>query len=370
MWIVYPLQALLISLGVIELLRRSAKEWNLVDRPNYRKLHAGEVPVVGGIGIFLAFFVSAIVVPGLSSHYGFLFFPALFLTVLGVVDDVKDLRAIFKLFAQIFVAASVIALKPDLAISLNLTDPFLERGLSWSLTIFVLVGAMNAFNMMDGVDGLAGAVSFTALAAIMVAAALVYFEPVVNFAAQLLMPVAAFLFFNARAPWRRAAVVFLGDAGSMLLGFGITVLGLQLASLPGAWSPMAFSFIVALPAIDTASLIVRRLARGRSPLAADREHMHHLLLNAGLSPGMVTTILAGAAVLMSGTGLALGMNGASAWTCAAAMTGFVLLHSATILVLKMRAPKSRLPAAQAHKPGAAIDAVRAGATGQAARVAR
>src|SRR5690606_15556875 len=123
----------------------------------------------------------------------------------------------------------------------------------------------------DGIDGLAGAVSAMCLAWIALAAAAAGHSQVMLMALLVLMGVLAFLYFNVRAAWRPRAVVFLGDAGSLLLGFVITVLGLQLAGpSKSEWSALSLVFVIALPVMDTASLILRRLWAQRSPLSADR----------------------------------------------------------------------------------------------------
>ena len=339
MSIVYPIQALVIGLILIELLRHHAGEFRLLDRPNHRKRHAGEVPLIGGLGIFGAAVLSSAVVPGLAAAYGFLFVPALLLLLLGLVDDARDLKPAVKLVAQLIVAALVVASNSDLLLDLSGTGEgsAFWQAASWALTIVTLVGAMNAFNMMDGIDGLAGAVSTTALCWIAFAAAAAGLHLHTMLTLQLLMPVLAFLYFNARAPWRRRATVFLGDAGSLLLGFCIAVLGLQLAGpSKSGWSALALAFLIALPAIDTLSLIIRRALAGRSPLSADREHLHHLLERAGKSPGEVAGILTLISVVTGGIGLLLDYLRVGN----VALFGILLLllfaHTAFVIVLKRR----------------------------------
>jgi UDP-GlcNAc:undecaprenyl-phosphate GlcNAc-1-phosphate transferase len=361
MSIVYPIQALVIGLLLIELLRHRARDLELLDRPNHRKHHAGEVPLIGGIGIFGAVVLSAAVVPGLGAEYGFLFLPSLLLLLLGLADDARDLRPGVKLAGQIFVAVLVLALDPDLLLTLSTADPVSTfwKIASWALTIIVLVGAMNAFNMMDGVDGLAGAVSTTALCWIALAAAAAGHQSLTMMALQLLMPVVAFLYFNARAPWRRRASVFLGDAGSLLLGFCITVLGLGMAGpTKSGWSALALAFLVALPAMDTVSLIVRRAMAGRSPLAADREHLHHLFERAGNSPGQVAGILTLISVVIGGLGLLLDFLRVGSLALLAVLLGLMLAHTGVVVLLKRRiAAGTGHAAVAAEKRGEAFEGV-------------
>ncbi|MGH7003716.1 MAG: glycosyltransferase family 4 protein [Alphaproteobacteria bacterium] len=350
MSLVYPIQALVISLILIELLRHAAKDLNLLDRPNYRKLHAGEVPLIGGLGIFGAVVLSAAVVPGLGAKYGFLFFPALFLLLLGLLDDARDLKPKVKLASQVCVSILVLVLEPQLLLKLADGDtmPVFWKVLSWVLTVTVLTGAMNAFNMMDGVDGLAGAISSIALCWIMIAAAVSGFHFLDVMALQVLMPVIAFLHFNARAPWRRRAVVFLGDAGSLMLGFCITVFGLQLAGpSKGGWSALALCFIIALPVVDTLSLIARRLMAGRSPLSADRQHLHHLLQQAGCSPGQVTALLTWVSVAIGGLGLFLDLLRVGSLALLGVLVGLFCAHLVLVSYLQWRIQTTASPASLA-----------------------
>jgi UDP-GlcNAc:undecaprenyl-phosphate GlcNAc-1-phosphate transferase len=204
---------------------------------------------------------------------------------------------------------------------------------------------MNAFNMMDGIDGLAGAVSATALCWIALASAAAGLSTLTMMGVQLVMPVLAFLYFNARAPWRPRALVFLGDAGSLLLGFCITVLGLQMAGpSKSGWSALALCFVIALPSIDTVSLIFRRLLARRSPLSADREHLHHLLERAGLSTGKVAGVLTLASVVIGGLGLLLDLLRVGSLTLIAILVGLFFAHAMLVVFL------TRVGAARA-RPG-------------------
>lgn len=350
---VYSIQAFVIGLVLIELLRHHARELDLLDRPNYRKLHKGEVPLIGGIGIFGAVVISAAAAPELTAAYAFLFLPAFFLFLLGLADDARDVKPALRLIGQILIAVLVLGLNPQLLLDLSVGGGggVLSGIASWTLTVVVLVGAMNAFNMMDGIDGLAGAVSATALCWIALASAAAGLSILSMMAVQLVMPVLAFLYFNARAPWRPRALVFLGDAGSLLLGFCITVLALQMAGpSKSGWSTLALCFIIALPSIDTVSLIFRRLMAGRSPLSADREHLHHLLQRAGLSAGEVAGVLTLASVIIGGLGLLLDLLRVGSLILLAVLAGLFFAHAILVAFLARRgALRASLGAAEASK---------------------
>jgi UDP-GlcNAc:undecaprenyl-phosphate GlcNAc-1-phosphate transferase len=179
--------------------------------------------------------------------------------------------------------------------------------LSIPVTVFVVVGVVNALNMADGVDGLAGG---QALVSLLLFCCFALYAG--NFAAaERLLAVAGavigFLCWNLRRPGLPRAEVFLGDAGSMLLGFIIAWNAVRLSQNPAhPVSPVLGPWTIALPLIDTCSLILRRVKQGRSPFSGDRDHLHHLMLEAGYTPtrialgGIVGSLVLGlgAAVLL------------------------------------------------------------------------
>jgi len=176
--------------------------------------------------------------------------------------------------------------------------------LALPVTVFVVVGMINALNMADGVDGLAGGQALVSL--LLFCAFALYAGN--NASAMRLLAVAAavagFLCWNLRRPGMPRAEVFLGDAGSMLLGFVIAWSAVRLSqNAAHPVSPVLGPWTIALPLIDTCSLILRRLREGRSPFAGDRNYLHHLLLDAGYSS---TAIAVGAMVVS----LALGLGAA------------------------------------------------------------
>lgn len=170
-----------------------------------------------------------------------------------------------------------------------------------------MVGIINAFNMADGTDGLAGGLSLVAALWLTVVALLSGGYSETGMLLLLLTAVImGFLCFNMRNPWRRRAVVFMGDAGSTMLGFLLAWFAIELSQgAQPAISPIAAVWILGLPLLDTVCIMLRRILKGRSPLAADREHLHHILLLAGYFDARTVAIL-----LMISAGLgAVGVTG-------------------------------------------------------------
>jgi UDP-GlcNAc:undecaprenyl-phosphate/decaprenyl-phosphate GlcNAc-1-phosphate transferase len=290
-------------------LSRLAEPLGLIDHPGGRKDHDHPVPLVGGLGMFAAF-VGTTIVLGLGPSEGYLLLAVTVIMVIGLLDDLKDLRPIPKFVAQV-VACLVMIYGAGVELrSVGDLVGFGSIGLSifWMpLSVFAVVGVINAINMMDGMDGLAGLMSLVAtigFAAVAASSGLSdQFLVLVMLAGALL----AFLVFNLRFPWQPRARVFLGDAGSMLLGFMLALFAIDLTQGPGrTFPPICALWIVLLPLADTVSLIVRRLSTGRSPFVADRQHIHHLLRVLGFSYGQTVLAL----VLVSGL---FGLVGLLGW---------------------------------------------------------
>jgi UDP-GlcNAc:undecaprenyl-phosphate GlcNAc-1-phosphate transferase len=289
------LLALGITAAIIPVLARTASSWGLVAHPGPRRMHDGTVPVVGGIAMGAAF-LAVYALSGLNGRFSPLLAIAIAVTLAGgVLDDRHEVGSLPKFGFQIAAAALLVVGGDVLLTHLGeLMTPHLFTLGRWALplTIFALVGVMNAMNMADGLDGLAGALTLTACINFGAAASLAGHAP--EFAVICITTGAAlaFLYFNARSPWRRHAAVFMGDSGSLLLGLllGWLAVRLAMAERP-ALAPITAVWILALPVGDTVTLLVRRALRRRNPFRADRKHLHHILLALGLSPGQTVAAL-------------------------------------------------------------------------------
>ena len=300
------LLALVVTVAAIPALVRAAPGWGLVAVPGERRTHEGEVPVVGGLAMGAAFLVAY----GSSSH-GAQALPLLAAVAItlagGVLDDRHELGSLAKFAFQI-AGALVLALWGD-ALLTHLGHLMSEQLFTlgrWSLplTVFALVGVMNAFNMADGLDGLAGGLALAACLVFGAAASLAGDAVLFAAAAAVAGATVGFLCFNARTPWRARAAVFMGDTGSLLLGLllGWIAVRLAMAEHP-ALAPMTAVWILALPIGDTVTLLVRRALKGRNPFRADRQHLHHILLALGLSPGRTVVVIVSLSFAAGAAGL-------------------------------------------------------------------
>jgi UDP-GlcNAc:undecaprenyl-phosphate GlcNAc-1-phosphate transferase len=290
--------ALGITAAAIPVLARFAPGWRMVAQAGPRMQHEGSIPTVGGLAMGVAF-IASYVLTGLAFHtagLSHLLATAVAITLVGgVLDDRHALRSLPKFAFQI-AAAALLAVYGDALLThlgtLMSEELFTLGRWALPLTIFALVGVMNAINMADGLDGLAGALALAACIGFGAAASFARHGP--EFAVLCITAGATlgFLFFNARLPWRARAAVFMGDTGSLLLGLLLGWCAVRLAmNERAALAPITAVWILALPIADTVTLLVRRSLRGRNPFKADRHHMHHILMALGLSSARTTALL-------------------------------------------------------------------------------
>lgn len=268
-------------------LRSFAESVGLIDKPGGRKTHRGEVPVVGGIAMLAGLLVAAPGLAGLGFDGGSIIVVALFMVVLGSLDDRFDLPPGVRLFAHLSAAVALVYGTGFVASSLGdlLGVGALSLGwLSLPFTVVAIVALINAFNMLDGLDGLAGSVGLIAFAGTTVLASMGGILDVRLLAGNMMGAVAAFLLFNLPTRFNRRFRTFMGDAGSTLLGFVLAGLALKLVQPSTmALKPIIVLWLMPIPIFELFTSTTRRIVRGMSPAQADNGHFHHVLIHAGLS---------------------------------------------------------------------------------------
>lgn len=296
-------------------LRPLAGRVGLVDVPNERKNHSAPTPLVGGLGIFLGVLVAAalaLATAGLPLSQPVLsFFAAGFLLVaVGVVDDRYELSPLARFAVQIAAALIMVYGGGVVLTDLGRMTPsgaVLELGiLAVPFTVFATLGVINALNMCDGLDGLSGSLAMVSIIGLALAGLLWAGPGEVALLLLLGAAVPAFLLYNLRLPRvRPRAAVFMGDAGSMFLGFALTWFAIGLSQGENrAIPPAAALWFIMLPIIDAVAMMLRRIVRGRSPFAPDREHLHHVFQLAGYSVNQTVAVMA--AIAVAGVAMALG----------------------------------------------------------------
>jgi UDP-GlcNAc:undecaprenyl-phosphate GlcNAc-1-phosphate transferase len=340
--------------------RRFAIECRVADKPNGRKLHAHAIPHLGGVAIFSGYFLGLLV--ALASPIGALLadrllalLPALVILFgLGLVDDLRGLRAGTKLTYQILGATCVVAMGAGFHVPS--ADGALAFAALAAVSVLWYVGICNSINLIDGLDGLAaGTVCLAALGFLAVAVRVG--DPAVAIASLCMLgAVAAFLRYNFHP-----ARIFMGDTGSMFLGFALAALGCLLAREVGFWTAaLGSATMLGVPIMDTAAAIARRLAARRHIFEADGEHTHHRLLRAGLSHRGAVLALYALQALFTVLGVATLCGFAAGFPLA------VALGIGTVFVVSARARRAA-PTLAAVPP---MRAVPSGRDAQAARAAR
>ncbi len=290
----------------IEILMPVALHIGLVDHPGGRKHHPHPTPVIGGIAIFAAFALAALTLDMPLSSFRALFAGAIILVFVGVLDDLKDTPANMRLFSQI-AAGAIMTLWGGVVLAdlgnLDLRGGVLELGLvAVPFTLFAATGVINSVNMVDGLDGLAASLTLVTAGALLLLAWTGGAWDHLALLVVLVSTLLAFLRYNLRL--RRPALVFMGDAGSMFLGFILAWLLIYFSQGPERlMSPTTALWLFALPLLDTLCVILWRIKQQRSPLSPDRAHCHHLLLDAGLSRRNTLAVMVAFAVGAASIGL-------------------------------------------------------------------
>ncbi|MCE7627551.1 UDP-N-acetylglucosamine--undecaprenyl-phosphate N-acetylglucosaminephosphotransferase, partial [Vibrio fluvialis] len=267
--------------------RRLAKAIGLVDKPNARKHHQGVVPLVGGISICITVALTVLAFDIAIAHSGLFLFSICVLTALGAIDDKYDISFKSRMLCQALLSLCMMYFAGlelhTLGNMFGLGHTELG-GFAVLITVLGVIGAINAFNMVDGIDGLLGGLSIVSFSAL---AFLLYQDGHSS------LGLLCLIFITATLPYigmnlgllGRQRKVFMGDAGSMMIGF--TIIWLLLSGSQdesGAiMRPVTALWLIALPLMDMTAIMIRRIRRGDSPFKPDREHLHHICQRLGLS---------------------------------------------------------------------------------------
>jgi UDP-GlcNAc:undecaprenyl-phosphate GlcNAc-1-phosphate transferase len=274
-------------------LRPVAQSFGLVDRPGGRKRHLGEVPVVGGLAMFIGTYASLPLVP--LEHYAVLpsFIASAILVFVGAIDDRFHIPAAPRLAAQI---AAILLMVNGAGLSVvSIGDPFgtgeiLLGPIALIFTVLVGLTMINAMNLIDGIDGLAGSMALVGLVAIAAVKGVHQDTAIVSFV--VIAAIVGFLIFNFPTIWNRKARSFMGDAGSTLLGF--TLMWVTLGITQGdqrVISPVHCLWFASIPIYDLLTCFVIRLRKGKSPFVPGRDHFHHTLRRGGFGVRQTLGIL-------------------------------------------------------------------------------
>lgn len=330
--------ALLLAMGGTPVVRRLALRLGVIDRPGERKLHTAPIPLLGGVALYAAV-LGALLLYGerraVVQAAGILV-GATLISVSGVLDDRSGLSASMKLLAQVI--ATYVLIVTDVQVRLPLPD--------WAnlmLTVFWVVGITNAFNLLDNMDGLSSGIAAVAAG---------YFLLLATLSGQYVVGALAAAVFGASIGfwWHNfsPASIFMGDAGSLFLGFIMAVIGIKLrfpTNVPWVtW--MVPILVLAVPIFDTSLVVVSRLRRGKNPLTTPgKDHISHRLVRRGWTHREAVLMLYLAGCVFGGVAIFVSVATVSTAYAVAAMVFMVSIGS--IVWLERHAPgeRSRQPAA-------------------------
>jgi len=272
------------------------KRFKLFDRPNARKEHIVPTPTFGGISIFAGMMVSLLFWFKFYNHPSIItfFLSMILLFGVGIMDDLKDLAARYKLVIEVGVA-TLLAVSGIRITSFGGLFGINELHImaQYIITVVAIVGITNAFNLIDGIDGLAGGLGFMSLVTLGIFLTISKDLNYAIIAFALAGALLGFLYFNFNP-----ARIFMGDTGSLMLGFVIAVLCVQLMKInslhPTPVVPNIYVFtlgIVMIPVFDTLRVFGTRIWKGRSPFSADKTHIHHLITNKGFTHAFAARVI-------------------------------------------------------------------------------
>ncbi len=299
--IVDGLIALFMTIFLTQLVQKYATKLGLLDVPNDRSSHVSPTPRGAGIAMFFSYMSVLLVLHTtfFIEHLGF-FIGLILIFVLGLYDDLKDSSPRLKLLI-IALAAALVFFMDGLAVDtlghwlgFEVTLPYI---LAFFMTLFAIVGFTNALNLIDGLDGLAGSISLIILASLYYIGFVYHDEFIMIVSFLVMATLIGFLLFN----WYPASI-FMGDSGSLVLGFIIATLAIKATDYI---SDTTVLFLAAVPVIDTIIVMTRRIQRGMSPFAPDKSHFHHKILMLKGSVDASVHILVSLQIILSVIGLLL-----------------------------------------------------------------
>ena len=327
--------SLILAIVLVPQVIKLARKTKAIDVPGDRKIHKQDVPCLGGLAIALSFLVTSIVFLEYTNVLWALLAGLCIVSVTGLVDDIWQVIPAVKFTGEIL-AALVFLLLADVAITSfgNLvgTGPLTTGRYAIPVSIFCMVGVINALNMVDGLDGLAGGISLIAcmfLAWFSFASGQILLTSLL---VALMGSLAGFLYYN-----RNPARVFMGDTGSLVLGYVLSAICiLMVENDAGAIkvAPVSMAIVLGLPIVDAMLVMTNRMLHGKNPFAADNTHLHHRLMALGFSHAQTVLVIY---VMMLSCGiLAVAIRELPEWVQFYAGVAYATLMFGTVYGLQSR----------------------------------
>lgn len=325
--------AMALTLLMVPPVIRIAVSKHIVDIPGGRKMHATAIPHLGGLAIAVSFIVSCMLFLPLEPVLRAFLLGFVIITLTGLADDIWHIRPSLKFIGEI-AASLAFVLSSGYAIQsfgdLLGTGPLTTGRFAIPITVFCMVGIMNALNMADGLDGLAGGLSLIACLF------LAYFALAsgnwlcLGIVTALFGSLIGFLYYNVHP-----ARVFMGDTGSLVLGYTLSAIPILLVQEYNGKAlvvPISMAIVVGLPTVDAMLVMTGRMLKGHSPFRADNTHLHHHVMSLNL--GHVTTVQVIHIAMFSCGLLAVVMNGRSEWLQFYIGTAYAILMFGSVFIMR------------------------------------
>lgn len=296
-----------IAFAVLFLMRKVARKVGLVDKPSGRKMHTGNIPLVGGVAICINIVNYIYTHPGMINHANLFMLCICALTIVGALDDRFDLSVKIRMGVQALISFAMIHYS---GVHLHTLGDMLGFGsieldyVGGVITIFAVIGCINAFNMVDGIDGLLGGLSIVTFASLGILLSLVGEQSLSYLCLLLVICMVPYIIMNLGLIGHKRKV-FMGDAGSMMIGFTVIWLLIGASQTPGnaMIRPVTALWLIAVPLMDMTAIMIRRVKQGKSPFKPDREHLHHICQRLGCSPTQTLILICSVATVFAGVGV-------------------------------------------------------------------
>jgi len=296
-----------IAFAILFLMRKVARNIGLVDIPSGRKAHTGNIPLVGGVAICITIVHYIYSHPGMINHENLFMLCITALTAIGMLDDKYDLSVKFRIIVQTAISIVMIYFAGAQMQSLGNMFGIGDVILSWLgpvITVFAVIGCINAFNMVDGIDGLLGGLSIVTFGSIAILLSWSGEQKLSYLCILLVVTMIPYILMNLGLVGRKRKV-FMGDAGSMMIGFTVIWLLIGASQNPGSpmIRPVTALWLIAVPLMDMVAIMIRRIKQKKSPFKPDREHLHHICQRIGCSPMQTLALICLIASIFSGIGM-------------------------------------------------------------------
>jgi UDP-GlcNAc:undecaprenyl-phosphate/decaprenyl-phosphate GlcNAc-1-phosphate transferase len=318
-----PLLPILIALTTtflaISLLRNFAISIELVDYPNNRKPHTGFVPLIGGISMYIGLVISILASKIDLNQYSYFLLGSLIIVMIGVLDDYRNISVSLRIFFQVIVAIIIVTAGSVVIESLGdllWVGNVVLNEWAYFVTIIAIIAGMNSVNMTDGIHGLAGGNSLiTFLAIVFLSKDLDWhFQTSVLISLLFCAVLPIFLIHNLCLGIDKSKRIFMGDAGSMLIGFTIAWVLIDLSQGENrVFAPVTALWLFATPLIEMVSTVIRRLTSGKSPFYPDLNHTHHIILRLGFREKYTLLLMLLGSLLMAVIGILGELYGVAEW---------------------------------------------------------